>query len=82
MVGSRARFTVIDGGRAELELKLVKLLLTPGPTPSEDYRRLMARLEPRYASRKDDESGTRLTVIRGGKAEPQPPGRPSKSTPE
>ncbi|TXF11541.1 hypothetical protein [Pelomicrobium methylotrophicum] len=38
---------VIEGGRRILEEKLIKLLFTPGPVPSDEVERLNARLSSR-----------------------------------
>ena len=37
---------IIDGGREELENKLVELIFTPGPTP-EEFTEIIATLDKR-----------------------------------
>jgi hypothetical protein len=56
-------FTVIDGGRTEIERELVDLLFTPGETPQTEYNRLMAKLEP---------SANRVSLATVGQEFPRP----------
>lgn len=43
---TKTQFTVIDGGRDEIERELVKLVFTPGSAPKEAFGMLMKLLEP------------------------------------
>lgn len=56
-------FTVIDGGRTEIERELVELLFTPGTTPKTEYNRLMVKLEP---------SANRVSLATVGLESPRP----------
>lgn len=46
----KPNFTVIEGGRIDMERKLVELLFKPYLYPREEYLRQLAQLEPSPSS--------------------------------